>query len=341
MSFTKLISIMSLFRAAARFAVIVLAVGQVFGQIPFASSCGEDAHIETGKKKTIDTAAMNFVSTLLGPNPSLAFGLMSKAGQAEMSRDQFDGMAAGIVRQFEPKDVTLQHTYLIDLKGKSPGRVVCASDLSKPEGWESLAAADVPEQAHVFLSADTRNNGLAFVVWLVPEQNEWKIQSFHLNVSTLADKDSIQLRDLARTQQARQHNFNAALLYAAAAQTAARGPNVQLGITQSISDEMSKLSVPAEIQGQPPFFWKNGSTTYKVASVGPIAVGGKIYVIIVHEVSPWENNEQVDGWNKEFLTYFKHRFPEYSDVFAGLVARATERGSNRGYGTVEELPAQK
>jgi hypothetical protein len=75
--------------------------------------------------------------------------------------------------------------------------------------------------------------------------------------------------------------------------------------------------------------------------VGPIAVGGKIYVILVHEVSPWQSNDQVDGWNKLLLGFVKQRFPEYSDMFAGLVARAVERGSNRGYGTVEELPARK
>jgi hypothetical protein len=332
---------MVLFRAAACFGVVVLLTCQALPQMPFASSCGEDAHIDTPKKNEIDSVAMEFVQTVLGPNPSAAFDFMSKAGQAETSRQQLDGAATAIIRQFEPKNVTLQHTYLIELKGKSPGRVVCATDLSKPEGWESLAAADVPEQAHVLLSADTRNNKLAFVVWLVPQQSEWKVQSFRMNVSTLAEKDSVQLLELARTQQARQHSFNAALLYAAAAQTADRGPNFQLGITQSISDETSKLTAPAEIQGQPPFFWKNGETTYKVASVGPIAVGGKIYVIIVHEVSPWQSNEQVDGWNRELLSYFKRRFPEYSDFFAGLVARATERGSNRGYGTVEELSTAK
>jgi hypothetical protein len=338
---TALACIMRLLRAAGWFGVLVISAGQAFPQAPFAFSCAEDAHVDAGKKKTIDSVAMNFVQTVLGANPSAAFDLMSKTGQAETTREQFDGSAAGIIRQFDPKNVTVQHTYLVDLKGKSPGRVVCATDLSKPEGWESLAAADVPEQADVLLSADTRNNKLAFVVWLVPEQGEWKVQSFRLNVSTLADKDSLQLWELARAQQARQHNFNAALLYAAAAQTADRGPNFQLGVTQSISDEMSKLTVPAEIHGQPPFFWKSGETTYKVANVGPIAVGGKIYVIIVHEVSPWLNNEQVDGWNKELLSYFKGRFPEYSEVFAGLVARATERGSNRGYGTVEELPTSK
>ena len=186
-----------------------------------------------------------------------------------------------------------------------------------------------------------REHKLAIAVWLVPERNGWKVQSFRANVSTLADKDSKQLWELARAQQALKHSFNAALLYAAAAQTANRGPSFQLGIMQSISNQMSSLTVPDEIKGQPPFLWKNGETTYKVATVGPMAIGGKIYVVMNHEVSPWQTNEQVDGWNKELLSYFKHRFPEYSDAFAGLVARATERGSNRGFGTVEELSPSK
>jgi hypothetical protein len=332
---------MSSLRIGLSIGILALSVIQAFTQEPFAFSCGEDAHIDTPKKKAIDAVAMDFVQVVLGPTPSAAFDLMSKAGQAETTSQQLGGTAVAITRQFEPKNVTLEHTYLIELRGKSPGRVVCATDLSKPAGWESLAAENVPEQAHVLLSADTRNNKLAFVVWLVPEQGKWKIQSFHLNVSTLADKDSFHLWEVARTQQARQHTFNAALLYAAAAQTADRGPNFQLGITQSISEDMSTLTPPVEIKGQPPYLWKDGERTYKVMNVGPIAIGGKIYVLIVHEVSPWRSDAQVDGWNKDLLGYFKRRFPEYSDVFAGLVARAIERGSNRGFGTVEELAPPK
>jgi hypothetical protein len=176
---------------------------------------------------------------------------------------------------------------------------------------------------------------------MVPEGYDWKIQSFHLNVSSLADKDSMQLWQMAHAEQARQRNLNAALLYVAAAQTAERGPNLQLGLTQSISADMAKLTVPPDVRGQPPFLWKDGETTYKVASIGPIAVGGKIYVNIVHEVSPWQSNDQVDGWNKQLLRYFKGHYPEYSEVFAGLVVRAMERGSNRGYGTVEEVSPKK
>jgi hypothetical protein len=305
------------------------------------SSCDEDAHIDADKKKIIDAAALTFARTVLGPSPSAAFDLMSQAGQTETSRQQLDDSALAIMRQFEPKNVAVQHTYFIELKGKSPGRVVCATDLSKPDGWESLSAENVPEQAHVLLSADTRNNELAFAIWLIPEKSDWKVQSFRLNVSTLADKDSTELWELARAQQEKHHSFTAALLYAAAAQIANRGPNFQLGITQSISNDTSKFTAPAEISGQPPFLWRNGESTYKVMNVGPTAVGGQIYVVIQHEVSPWQNDAQVVAWNKDLLSYFKRRFPEYSDVFAGVVARAIERGSNRGYGTVEESASSK
>jgi hypothetical protein len=98
---------------------------------------------------------------------------------------------------------------------------------------------------------------------------------------------------------------------------------------------------PREIQKPPPFSWREGEKSWKILSVGPIAVGGKIYVTISHEVSRIQTESEVDGWNKDLLSYFKNRFPEYSDVFSGVVVRAHERGTNRGYGTVEELPSTR
>src|SRR5712691_5341118 len=126
---------MSFLRTRVWFGIFALSTVQAFAQGPFMGSCGEDAHIDAAKKKTIDSVAMDFVQTVLGPSPSAAFDFMSKAGQAETTRQQLNGAAGAIVRQFEPKNVSLQHTYLIELKGKSPGRVVCATDFSKPDGW--------------------------------------------------------------------------------------------------------------------------------------------------------------------------------------------------------------
>lgn len=319
---------------------VVLCATSVFAQPPFLFTCAEDTHIETAKREALNSTAMKFVETLMGSDVKGGYDMMSAEGKANVTPDQLAQAAQGI-KQFEPKNPEIQHTYFVELKGKSPGNVVCAMDLTKPEGWESVAATSAAEQAHVILSAETRNNKLAFSIWLVPEQKTWKVQSFWMNVSTLADKDSKDLWQLGREQVAKNHNFNAALLFAAAGQVANRGPSFQLGITQAIREDLSKLDLPVDIQGQPPFLWKNGQVTYKVMNVGPIAIAGKMYIIIVHQVSPWQSDAQVDGWNKELLSYFKRRFPEYSDVFSGLVARAIEQGTSRGFGTVEEVPSAK
>lgn len=317
--------------------LIVATASTSWSQTPFASACAEDDHISAAKRASVNSAAQKFAQALLGSEPATAYDLLSDGGKQDLTREQLATQMSSAVKQFEPKNIRIQHTYVVTLKGKSPGRLICSTDLSKPTGWESVAATDVAEQAHVLLAADARNNQLVFTLWLVPERETWKIQSFWVNVATLADKGSEQLWELGHAEKQKGHFFNAALLYAAAAQACNRGPNFQLGLAQAITDEVSHLSVPAEIQGQPPFTWKAADVTFSVLNVGPIAVGGMIYVMIQHEASPWTNDSQAEALNRKLLAYFKSRFPEYSDVFAGIVARVHERGGNRGYGTVEEL----
>jgi hypothetical protein len=272
---------------------------------------------------------------LLGPNASSAYSFLSKAGKLDVPDEQVLEQAAAAIQQVKPEKLAVQHTYLINLVGMSPGRVVCATDLTKPDGWVSVVAGDFPEQAYVLLSAHTVNNQLVFTVWLVPEAGTWKVQSFSMHVATLAEEGSEQLWQKARTQKLEGHDLNAALLYATAAETANRGPNLQLGLASAIGNDMSQLSIPAEIRGQPPFQWKTPDGSFKVLVIGPIAVGGKVYLMIRDESPPWTNDSQIDARNRKLIAFVKRRFPEYSDSFAGIVVQAHEEGTHRVYGTVE------
>jgi hypothetical protein len=142
--------------------------------------------------------------------------------------------------------------------------------------------------------------------------------------------------DNARAQNRRGHKLNSVLLYETAANLANRGPYFQLAIQPKILQDMPQFIKPPEIQGLPPFLWENENVTWKVLNVGLIALSGKIYVVITHEVTAWQTDDQVNNWNRALLSYFKTRFPEYSEAFAGLVAEAHARGTNRGYRTVDE-----
>ena len=182
---------------------------------------------------------------------------------------------------------------------------------------------------------------MAITLFLIPEQTGWKVQGFWLNVSTLGNKDSFQLLEAARKQEQQGHNFNATVLLAAAGQLSGRGLNFQLALTDTIAQEFARLGRPAELSGEAPFLWRNGDVTWKVLNVGAIAIGGKIYLMISHEVGPIQTEDQVDGWNKQLLTYFKGRNPEYADIFDGLVASANERGTTREFRTIDEVIAPK
>lgn len=328
-------------RKLKKLALFLLALGVCstsFAQNSSRSSCGQDNHISAPQRQAIDSAALHFVRTLLGSDPSAAYNLMSPEGRQQVPNVHVLQQIATVLEHFKPKGIKVQHTYIIHIHGSSPGRVVCATDLSTPGGWVSIVAANVPEQAYVVLSAQAINNQFAYTIWLVPESGTWKVQSFHDNIATLGSETSDQLWKRARAQKAERHDFNAALLYVAAFQTASRGPNFQLGIDNSIAEEMSQLPLPPEIKGRPPYDWKSSGMTFKVLSFGPIAVGGKIYVEIRYESPVWSSDSQVNGWNKKLIAYVKTHFPEYSDAFAGIVIRAHEKGTRQIFGTVDVVP---
>jgi len=318
---------------------VILAI-PMWSQTRVAISCVEDSKINEVAKNAIDSSATSFLNLLLGSTPATAFDSLSEQAKQNGTREQYIGLAK-MVSLFDPKHVSIQHTYLIGHIGKGIDRVPCEGAPPNQNDSESLSVVSVAQQAHVLLAGDMPNNKLAIDVWLVREQGVWKVQGVWAGPSSLGGKDARTVRELAPAQQNQGHSLNAALLYAGAAQVANRGPYFQTGTMRLISDEMSQLNLPAEIKGQAPFAWKNGDTRWEILNVGPIAIGDKLYVVIVHQVQPWESNTQVDGWNKELIAYFKKRFPEYSDVFSGVVARAMEQGTSRGFGTVEEIKPEK
>ncbi len=301
--------------------------------------CIQDAAIGELERR-INSAATHFVDALLREDSTAAFSDLSAELRQKLSREQLADQIHTI-HQWEPANARVQHTYYIQIGEQRVDRVVCGINVQEPSQRVTVSATNVPEQAHVLLSVDTRNNRLAFTVWVLPESDAWRVRGFWFNVSALADQEPAQLLEKARAQNQRQHYFNAALFYTAALQLVNRGPDFQLGITQTLTEEMNHLVAPREIQGPSPFSWRDGDKSWKILSIGPLAVAGKVYVSISHEVPQFQTERQVDDWNKELLAYFKDRFPEYADVFAGVVIRAHERGTNRGFGTVEELPAPK
>ena len=204
-----------------------------------------------------------------------------------------------------------------------------------------MKVTSTPEQAYVLATANSHNERLAITIWLVPEERIWKIQAFSIYVSSLGRQDATHILELARSQQALGHDLNALLLHFAAAAISDRGPLLQIGTVQPISAEYFKAKRPHEMAGTPPWYWKNERATFKIMQIGSLGIAGKIYVVIDHEVPAKTTNEEMERVNRDLIAHFKRLFPEYADIFAGLLARAHEQGTGKGHGTVDEGPSQK
>ena len=304
----------------------------------FAASCAQDSEIDAMKRDLLAQAAVSFMEALLGKDPSSAFDLFSKEEQGEITRPRLVEIAAGFHKLFEPKGLTVEHTYFIRIKGQSPSRIVCARDLSRTDGWSSVKVTSTPEQAYVLASANSQNESLAVTIWLVPEDRVWKIQAFSMYVSSLGRRDASHILELARTQQSLGHDLNALLLYFAASAISDRGPLLELGTVQPIAAEYSKAKRPVVMAGPSPWYWKNEHGTFKIMQIGSLGIAGKMYVVIDHEVPAKTSNEEMVRVNRGLLAHFKNLFPEYADIFAGLLVRAHEQGTDKVYGTVDAGP---
>jgi len=302
------------------------------------SSCAQNDKIEPVKRQAIQATASDFSSSVVAQHPDSAYDMLTAEAKRDTSRQEFQAAIQQMAQVFgKLTGVNVRDVYLAKVVGIVPPQVVCGDDISRPQGWVAVSVKDLSEQAHGIVETRAVNNILALTLWLVPEESVWRVHYFQWNVATLADKSVEDIWLLARGENAKGHTFNSWVLLATAAQLSFRGPHFQLGLQQAIQEDFRQFAPPAEIQGQAPYQWKTKNRVFRILQVSPIAIGGKVYLSIAHETEPWSKDEQAEQWNQELIRFFSGRFPEYSEVFAGLVVRAHERGGSRGFGTVREV----
>lgn len=308
---------------------------------PFSSTCAADDQVVTRESKVVNQSALQFVQSALGPDPSTAYVSFTSEARENVPSEKFASAFQNGIKPMGPyKDLRVAHTYIAKLTGGSQEERVVCGNLSAPESWVAVTAKPGPAEAHVIVEGQTVNNTAVFVVWLIPEQGTWHVQYIHYAIAAIVAKSAEDLQKMADLESQKQHDFNAFILYAAALQLADRGPFFQLGIRPEIEKKMREIKKPEFFEGQPPFTWKYEKSTFKVLNVGPIGVGGKIYLLIDHEIESWADEKEADQKNRDTIAAFAAAYPEFRDVFAGLVVRAHERVGTRLFGTVDENQKQ-
>jgi hypothetical protein len=148
----------------------------------------------------------------------------------------------------------------------------------------------------------------------------------------MLERSASNLVDEAREESRLGHGLNAILLYTAAAGLASRGPFYHSEVQDQIQQEAAQIVPPAEFRSQPPFLLEGPSGLFRIVSLAPVSVDKRLYLLIAHVITLSDSGEVVQN-NRDLMTAFAKRFPEYSHAFAGLVVKATGPDGSREWRT--------
>jgi hypothetical protein len=316
-------------------AVAVLLLAGVITVRPNFSICSIDNEVAPGERSQLEQASLRFVQDFLNDTPAAyaALTVEAKLSSPEESLRQ-------IARQVHqaPPITNLRVTKVHFLRSINLGKPALAPCLEGSyQAFVTIGSAF--KQAHVIVEGGGGNQDWAFTLWLMPEEG-WQVESFHATPTRILGKSSDEVRDLARSEKARGHNFNAVILYTTARDLAYRGPHLQPHAVHEIAGEMAGVPLPPQLQGQAPFAWHLNGADFSVLQIRSIAFTDidKMYLLLVQQTEPWSQNAEPERRNQALIAEFRNTFPEYSAVFGGLVAEADERGTRRAFRTIDSAP---
>ncbi|MBZ5533500.1 MAG: hypothetical protein LAO20_18885 [Acidobacteriia bacterium] len=313
-------------------------------QSSFLYKCHDAEGIDRKKQLEIFGASMLFVQLAVEGYMDAAYAHFSDAAKANTSKDQF----AQVLQVFKParhfEGYRLEKIMTVTGWGdtsKTNGVAICSNDIAHPELGVTVAIQKVPEQAYTLISARSTTSHESWIisVWLVPHAGTWEVNAFHATIQTAVGKKAEDFLAMARAEKNRGHALNAGLLYSGAASLAGRGPFLHTGMEDLIHQEAQQVTPPQEFRGRAPFPFAGPSGPFSILRVNLTPLDGKIYLVIAYETDPWKDSREIEKKNHALIRAFATRFPEYSEVFGGIIAEATELGGNNGWRTVEEKTA--
>lgn len=300
-------------------------------------NCCTADEIDATTRSEVTSESLKFTKAALVGDTSQAFDQLTDEAKKTATLEQLGSILQNIKASGPYEDFRIERVMTVTGRGhmrQQTSVADCAKDASLTENNVRVAISDVPEQAYTLVSAKGSQESWTATLWLIPYGGKWQIQSFQITIGSAAGRPLGNILAMARQEKSKGHALNTGILYAAAASLAARAPFYHTGLEDVIQKERQQVASPQEFRGDPPFTFKGDVGSFTVVRLSSIAIGGKLYLVIAQEVSPWKDSREIEKKNRSLIKLFAGRFPEYSSVFGGLVAEATERGETNGWRTI-------
>ncbi len=303
----------------------------------FYYTCHTSEELDADRRATITSEGLNFAENVFRGDSESVFDQLTDDAKRNYDRAHLRDVIQGVARFGPYEDLRLDSVLSVTGQGHIQQRTSfadCTRKLKSAETGAKVVILDLSQQAYVLISARGSKERWVATLWLVPLSGHWRIESFEVTLNTVANKSPLDLLSLARQEKAKMHYLNAGALYAEAESLSSHGPFYRGALEDTIETEARQVEVPSEFRARPPYRLVGKQGTFSVLKLSVLAIDGKMYLGISHELSPWKEGETK---NRALAKVFSERFPEYSAAFAGLVVDAVERDGTRALRTVVTL----
>lgn len=283
--------------------------------------CVANGNVSGDDRKAVIAAAHALADPILAGDGLAAFRTLSNEARSLTSEAELTALA-GMLAVGRDKPVAVSGVYMLDAGDARPDDFVDCRDTAPADDWVAVRVfANGHRQAQVVLSIVTPNNDLALRVLLGWRDGAWRRDAVSFGVTTAAGRTGLELFALGKKQLEAGHELNAHLLLSTASQMIDRGAGMDLQASPALRDAMKSYEAPSGFDGAA-YRWTLNGREHRVRSITLIALGGKIGIVMDHEISPWPGDDGADLADRQLTDAFMAAHPEWAESFAFVAAKA-------------------
>ena len=230
---------------------------------------------------------------------------------------------------------TVRASYLLEAPAATPARAEFMCGVWATPGWATFGINNLPPGRFGLVIQDvTASKGkYALTVVLKQEGGAWKLAGYYSKPEEVGGHDGQWFLSKAREYKAKNANRAAWFYYLTAWDLNAPVDFMDTRALDKISDEMQSVR-PADLpSADHPLTLAAGGRSYQVIYMSALPVGADLNLLVKYRVSDVSDTQRAFDDNMAVIRAIVARYPEFREVFAGVVARATEP-SGRDYGTL-------
>ena len=303
-----------------------------------AQTCESAADLDSQVRATLENTARKYFDMAAKGD---AAGLQQNSIPAVASN--FSGIEVAVKDNqpaFAQAQGSVRSAYLLTAEGKEPlarAEFLCGvfGSTGQTSGSSVFVLNNLPPGKYGVVILDAKGSTDAHTLTLILQEvgSDWKLGGFFARPAQLNGHDSNWFAQRAREFKSKGQNRNAWFYFREAIALQAPADFVSTLATDRLYDEAQSVQ-PTDLPiSSNTVDLAVGTTTYKLTSSFPLAVGKEFDLVVRYQAADVSNTLQTFQANMAVIKALVAKYPEFRDAFDGVVARAVEP-SGRDYGAM-------